>query len=163
MNMKSKSPDVKQPNHTRHSYTQSIQGTPDKVFPLLCPVRELDWVPGWNPDWVISNSGVVEKNCIFQTPAQPIPAIWVVTLHDSKRFEVEMIKVTPGHTVGKLEVSLKGEGNGNTKAQVAYEFTSLGPDGDAFMDQFTETWYRNFMRDWESAMNHYLLSGEIMA
>jgi len=32
----------------------------DDVFPLLCPVLELKWAPGWMPEMVISQSGVVE-------------------------------------------------------------------------------------------------------
>ncbi len=40
------------PNRVKHSYTQSINGRPEQVFPLLCPVGELDWAPGWSIDWV---------------------------------------------------------------------------------------------------------------
>lgn len=162
MNNQNQSTEIKRPNRTRHSFTQSIQGKPDAVFPLLCPVRELDWAPGWNLDWVISNSGVAEKNCIFQTPSETSAAIWVVTQHDPENHHVEMIKVTPGHTVGKLEISLADDGNDGTKAKIAYEFTSLGPAGDSFLEEFTGDWYRNFMQHWEEAMNHYLLTGEII-
>ena len=162
MNNQNESMEIRRPNRTRHNYKQSIRATPEAVFPLLCPVRERDWEPGWNPDWVISNSGVAEKNCIFQTAAEPSPAIWVITLHDPQNHRVEMIKVTPGHTVGKLEISLIEDGNGGTQARVAYEFTSLGPAGDLFMQEFTGDWYKQFMRQWEEAMNHYLVQGEII-
>jgi hypothetical protein len=37
---------INTPNRVKHSYTQSINGTPEQVFPLLCPVGELDWAPG---------------------------------------------------------------------------------------------------------------------
>ena len=29
------------------SFTHRIDAEPDKVFPLLCPVREYDWIKGW--------------------------------------------------------------------------------------------------------------------
>jgi len=87
------------PRRVKHSFTQSIKGTPEQVFPLLCPVREADWIPGWRTDWVISNSGVAEQNCIFQTPPRPgaggAASIWVITRHDADAFKVEMFKVTP--------------------------------------------------------------------
>lgn len=35
------------PQRVKHSFTQSIKGTPEQVFPLFCPVREADWIPGW--------------------------------------------------------------------------------------------------------------------
>ena len=77
---------VNKPPRVRHSFTQSINGTPGQVFPLLCPVREVDWIPGWTTDWVISQSGVAEQNCIFQTPPRPgagVASKWVITRHDA--------------------------------------------------------------------------------
>jgi len=74
-----------------------------------------------------------------------------------------MYKVTPEFTVGKLVISLTASGAANTRAQVSYEFTSLGADGDAFLQTFTTEWYENFMCGWEAAMNHYLKTGELLA
>ena len=68
--------------------------------------------------------------------------------------------MTSGQTVGKLAISLTAQGKTETRAQISYEFTSLGPDGDAFLDEFTEEWYEKFMRGWETAINHYLVTGE---
>ena len=154
------------PNRVKHSYTQSINGTPSQVFPLLCPVRELDWAPGWSTDWVLSTKGLVEQECMFQTPpaaGAKNASIWIVTRHDLDDFQVEMYKVTPGLTVGKLVISLTASGAANTRAQVSYEFTSLGADGDVVLKSFTTEWYENFMRGWETAMNHYLKTGELLA
>jgi len=148
-----------QPKRVKHAYTQSVNGTPEQVFPLLCPVREHDWAPGWSTDWVISASGLVEQECMFQTPPRAgadNASLWIITRHEPEAFKVEMYKVTPDHTVGKLAIALTAEGSSRTKAEISYEFTSLGPDGDAFLDDFTVEWYENFMRGWEAAINHYL-------
>ena len=154
------------PRRVKHSFTQSIKGTPEQVFPLLCPVREADWIPGWTTDWVISNSGVAEQNCIFQTSPRPgaggAASIWVITRHDADAFEVEMFKVTPEFTVGKLQISLSAQGNTGTNATIAYEFTSLGPLGDTYLEGFTAQWYEKFMHVWEEQMNHYLETGEMI-
>ncbi len=154
------------PNRIKHSYTQSIHATPDRVFPLLCPTRELDWAPGWAVDWVISTSGLAEQECMFQTPA-PVdadsPSIWIITRHVPEDYVVEMYKVTPGKTVAKLAIALTAIGDSRTNAQISYEFTSLGSDGDAFLQEFTREWYENFMLGWEAAMNHYLETGELLA
>ena len=157
---------IHHPNRVKHAYTQSVSGTPDQVFPLLCPVRELDWAPGWSTDWVISASGTVEQECMFQTPSPAdttSASIWIVTRHDPDAFEVEMYKVTPGLTVGKLAISLTAQGTTGTRAQISYEFTSLGSDGDAFLTEFTAEWYETFMQGWETAINHYLKTGEQLA
>jgi hypothetical protein len=153
------------PRRVKHTFTQSIKGTPEQVFPLLCPVREADWIPGWTTDWVISNTGVAEQDCIFQTPPRPgaggAASIWVITHHDEDAFEVEMIKVTPAFTVGKLQIKLSAQGKTSTNATIAYEFTSLGPLGDTYLEGFTAQWYEKFMRVWEKQMNHYLETGEL--
>jgi hypothetical protein len=166
MNQQGKLEGINKPQRVRHSYTQSLKGTPEQVFPLLCPVREADWIPGWTTDWVISNSGVAEQNCIFQTQPRPgaggAASIWVITRHDANAFEVEMIKVTPEFTVGKLQISLSAQGETGTNATIAYEFTSLGPLGDTYLEGFTEQWYEKFMQVWEGQMNHYLETGELI-
>lgn len=156
---------VSKPRRIKHSFTQSIKGTPEQVFPLLCPVRETDWIPGWTTDWIISNSGVAEQDCIFQTPARPgagAASVWLITHHDREAYAVEMFKVTPGFTVGKLQISLSLQDENMTNAAITYEFTSLGPSGDAYLESFTMQWYKKFMQVWEDQMNHYLVTGELI-
>ncbi len=163
MSMQAAFSGAQQPNRVKHTYTQSISAAPDDVFPLLCPVREHDWAPGWSTDWVISRSGLAEQECMFQTPPKAgakDASVWIITRHDPNANEVEMYKVTPGQTVGKLAISLTADGATGTRAKISYEFTSLGPDGDAFLDEFTEEWYEKFMQGWETAINHYLRTGE---
>jgi len=166
MNQQSKLGGISMPRRVKHSFTQSIKGTPEQIFPLLCPVRETEWIPGWITDWVISNSGLAEQNCIFQTPPRPgaggVASIWVITRHDADAFEVEMFKVTPAFTVGKLQISLSAQGKTGTNATIAYEFTSLGPLGDNYLEGFTAQWYDKFMQVWEGQMNHYLETGELI-
>jgi hypothetical protein len=69
------------------------------VFPLLCPVREADWIDGWGPIAVWSKSGLVEPDCVFLTRSEPHESIWYVTCHEPERNHVEMLKITPGVTV----------------------------------------------------------------
>ena len=165
MNQQAKLEGISKPRRVKHSFTQSINGTPEQIFPLLCPVREADWIPGWTTDWVISDSGVAEQNCVFQTPSRPgaggAASIWVITRHDADAFEVEMFKVTPGFTVGKLQISLSAQDQTRTNVTIAYEFTSLGPLGDTYLEGFTAQWYEKFMQVWEKQMNHYLETGVI--
>src|SRR5208283_1284485 len=44
-----------------------LHSTKDKVFPLLCPVREYEWFNDWKCTMVYSESGVAENNCVFYT------------------------------------------------------------------------------------------------
>ena len=150
---------VTNPKRVKHSYTQLLAALPDKVFPLLCPVREVDWEPEWDPALVLSNSGVAEKDCIFVTRDTSQESIWVITGFEPEKHKLEMIKVTPSHTVGKLEIQLTSSGDNQTAAEIAYTYTALGPEGDDFLNQFTAQWYKTFMQNWERAINHYLSTG----
>jgi hypothetical protein len=60
---------VTKPNHVTRTFTQQLVAEPSKVFPLLCPVREADWLDGWDPLVVFSQSGVAEPDCVFLTEA----------------------------------------------------------------------------------------------
>jgi hypothetical protein len=51
---------VMQPCRVTRTYLQKIQAPPEEVFPLLCPVRETEWVRGWDPIVVYSHSGLAE-------------------------------------------------------------------------------------------------------
>ena len=147
---------ISKPVRVRRAYTQSIKGSPDEVFPLLCPVREVEWVQGWEPRLVVSESGVVEKGCVFVTPDQPSESIWVTTRWEPDRHRLELIKVTPGLAVGRIEVSLEAGGEDDTRAHVSYEYTALGYAGEKFVGRFTEAHYEDFMKEWEIELNTFL-------
>jgi hypothetical protein len=95
---------------------------------------------------------------VFVTAASPFDAVWYVTRHEPQAGFVEMLKITPGLTACRLGIQLRPVA-GDTEAVVTYMHTSLGPEGDAFVDAFTEDHYRQFMQDWEARLNHYLAQG----
>jgi hypothetical protein len=149
---------VRAPNRVAHTYKQRLNGSPSRVFPLLCPVREADWIDGWNPVLVLSQSGYAEQDCVFVTDAKVHDSIWYITRHDPARFFIEMIKITPGVTACKLTARVRPFKPG-CEAEITYCHTSLGPEGDVYIASFTAEFYVQFMREWESRLNHYLKHG----
>jgi hypothetical protein len=152
---------IRAPNRVTHRYTQRLIAPPEAVFPLLCPVREADWIDGWKPLLVLSVSGVAEPDCVFVTDAEPHDAVWYVTRHEPERGLVEMIKVTPEVTACKLTIRVRAAGSGS-EAEVCYCHTSLGPQGDLFLATFTAEYYVQFMREWEERVNYYLKHGKAL-
>ncbi len=152
---------VVKPVRATHSYTQRLAGAPAAVFPLLCPVREADWIEGWDPPLVVSASGIAENDCVFTTAAQPVDAIWYVTRHEPAAGFIEMLKITPGVTACRLSIQLRAV-EGGSEADVTYSHTSLGADGDAFVAAFSAEYYLQFMRDWEARINYYLRHGRLL-
>lgn len=149
---------VAKPNRATRTYTQKLVAPPAKVLPLLCPVREADWIEGWDPPAVFSETGVAEPDCVFLTEADPGHAIWYITRHEPAKGFMEMIKITPAVTACKLTIQLRQAGGGSD-ATITYSHTSLGPAGDALIAAFTEERYQQFMREWETRINHYLTHG----
>src|SRR5262245_50170037 len=97
---------IAKPNRATHTYRQKLDAAPARVCPRLCPVREMEWASGWEPELVISSSGVAERDCTFLTPDKLGTAIWYVTRHEPEKGFVEMLKVLPGVTVCRLEIQL---------------------------------------------------------
>jgi hypothetical protein len=152
---------ITKPNRVTRSYTQHLIAEPSKVFPLLCPVVEADWIDGWDPISVFTNCGVAEQDCVFVTSASPNDTVWYITRHEPNDGFVEMLKITPLVTACRLTIQLSPNNTGS-EAVVTYMHTSLGPEGDLFVDSFTEDFYRRFMQDWEARVNHYLLHGSAL-
>lgn len=149
---------ITKPNRATHTYRQRLHAAPAKVFPLLCPVREMEWAEGWVPERVISASGVAERDCVFFTPDKLGTAIWYVTRHEPEIWFVEMLKIVPGVTACRLQIQLSENGDG-CFADITYNHTSLGSAGDQFVAKFTADYYEKFMQAWETELNHFLKTG----
>lgn len=153
---------VNRPNRISYTYEQTINGTNKEIMPLYCPVKELDWCENWNPKVVYSNSGFVEKDCIFITSHEDSDIVWIVTDYDIEKGHVEMVYHVPGLLVTKLEIQVTPITENRTKAVLTYSKTSLSEKGDKVLDEFTKEEYEIMMDSWEKAMNHYLMTGEML-
>lgn len=147
------------PKRRKHSCSQVWKGKISAVFPLLCPVREADWIPDWDPVLVVSDSGFMEKNCLFIENESGNEAIWVVTRYEKDQL-VEMYRVLPGVTVSQFSIKLDKGNENSTNAYISYEHTALSDSGQKVVDEFTEESFLAFMSHFESAVNHYLVTGE---
>lgn len=146
---------IERPVRAVRTYTQSLVAAPDKVFPLLCPVRERDWVDGWDPLMVATNSGVAERDCVFITRSDAGEATWMVTEYEPPN-RIAFIRVTPGITACRIFIDVLPDGDNRSKARITYEHTALSDEGKDFVEDFTEEHYREMMEQWEASMNRYL-------
>ena len=68
-------------NHSRKvvSHVMQLAASPGEVFPLLCPVREYEWIDVWQCEMIHSASGVAEAGAVFRTafPQDGPPDVWV--------------------------------------------------------------------------------------
>ena len=48
-------------------FSGTFETTLERIFPLLCPAREADWIPGWDSELIYTKSGYAEDKCVFRT------------------------------------------------------------------------------------------------
>ncbi len=150
--------------HVVHEYVQTNHAKPEVVFPLLCPVREAEWVPGWKYQLLHSESGFAEPGCVFTTPNDNgIESIWICTQHDPKKFEVAYTWVWPQMIATRLTIRLSAADESSTHAHIRYEYTSLSDSGADELARFDRPWFETKMKAWELALNQYLETGKCIS
>lgn len=151
---------VSTPERARHRQTFSVTGDANTVFALMCPVRECDWLESWQPGIVLSDSGLVEPECVFTSSDANGESTWLVPDHDPVGRRIRLVKFTPGFTVCLLEIEV-GPGAGSTcEVSVCYSYTALSDEGARFVAEFTAAHYQEIMAHWQSAIQHYLDHGQ---
>ena len=149
------------PKRITSEYRQKINATPEKVFPLLCPVREAEWLNGWQYNMIYSESGLVEEGAVFSTPYEgEVDTVWIVTKHDSKTHEVEFTRFTHNSRTCLLKIAVKPKDKNSSYVDISYTYTSITPAGNDFIDNFTEAVFLEAVTFWEKSMNYFLETGE---
>jgi hypothetical protein len=151
-----------QSQRVTHQYIQTNSAQPETVFPLLCPVREADWVPGWRYRLIYSKSGVAEAGCVFISEENNRETTWIITEYAPEAFRIAFVWVDPGMVTAQIRIHLKPSGN-VTSAHIQYTYTALSPEGNREVERFTEDWFRHKMESWQAAINHYLKTGKCIA
>jgi len=142
-----------------HEYVQNNVAPPERVFPLLCPVREADWVPGWAYELIYSKSGVAELGCVFNTLSDDgQPTVWMVTEYDPQQFVIGFAWVLAGLVATRIRISLERDGAG-TRTHIHYVYTGLSTAGNQEIERYDQDWFIHKMTSWQTAINHYLQTG----
>ena len=142
-------------------YCQTIQASPDEIFPLLCPVRETEWLDGWKYTMIYSKSGLAEEGAVFSTTHQSEhPTVWIVTKHDPSNHVVEFTRFTHQSRVCVLRITVRSIDETSSHVDIAYTYTGTTPSGNEFIDKLSEETFRKDMKFWEDSFNHYLETGE---
>jgi hypothetical protein len=148
------------------TYVQHIEAPPEVVFPLICPVREGEWLEGWAEgcEVIWSASGLAEPGCVFRTIEAGRPeTIWIITDHDPDRGVVAFARVTPGLTASTLLVEVEGSGDGTSTVSIRYSVVPTSPEGATYAAaRYDRTDLLASIVWWERSMNHYLRTGALL-
>lgn len=140
----------------------SIAAPAGDIFPLLCPVREYDWIENWQCEVIFTDSGAAENNCIFTTdrPGEG-QRKWVVSRYEPPK-AIEFVIFQQGSVVIRLDLYLSENGDGTTRVRVTHTITALNEDGAAAIQHLEPETIRARWRYLEKALKHYLDNGSML-
>jgi hypothetical protein len=154
--------DFKAKRVTRN-YVQTIQARPSVVHSLICPVKEAEWLDGWDYQLIFSHSGFAEKGCVFTSrSAGEKDTIWLITKRDDAAYETVFARITPESRVAEVTVRIKDAGRQASRVHITYTITAINEQGNRFVENFTEENFAKDMKFWEATMNHYLATGKAL-
>jgi hypothetical protein len=139
-----------------------LQGSPEQLFPLLCPVREYEWIDSWQCEVIYSNAGVAELDCVFKTnfPGDGPEDTWVVSRYEPPLL-IEFVRINTLRTI-RFNLSLKRNDDGTTSLVWTQIFTGLTSQGDELIRDLTDEIYRERVALRERQINYFLSTGQML-
>jgi hypothetical protein len=144
-------------------YNHQLSAPAGKVFPLLCPTREYEWIDGWSCTMIHSETGVAEDNCVFQTTfPRGVDDLFVVSRYVPEQYVIEFVVLCHDLYVLKMDVSLQEVGDNGGRMQWINTFTGLTPEGNAFIEAHAHDASDLRMSKLVEALEHYCLNGTML-
>ena len=147
--------------HVIRSYEQTIKADPARVFDLLCPVKEAEWLDGWDYTLLHSQSGLAEEGCVFLSRQEgEKDTIWMITKRDVQKRQIDFVRTTPESRIARLTISVDKKEAQVSKVRITYVITAVCEEGNTFLEAFTQENFEAAMKFWEASMNYYLETGK---
>ncbi len=145
----------------RFRQPQHVRAEPEAIFPLLCPVREFDWIPVWDCEIVYTESGVAEEGCVFQTDAGDGGTdTWVISRYEPPE-RISFVRVNRLRTI-RYDIYLRPGGDGSTTLSWEQEITALNDRGDRHVAAQRQEDFAALIGKVERMLEHYLQTGEAL-
>jgi hypothetical protein len=143
------------------SCNQLLNFGPERIFPLLCPKREYDWIESWKGNIIYSKSGFAELDCVFSTEfAGDVKEIWIVDQID-KNEKIQFIRFTESRII-RYTITLIDNNNRTTTAIWEQTITALTKEGNNYIENFSDTEYEKRTKALEKMLNYYLSTGQML-
>jgi len=149
--------------------TREITASPQKIFPLACPVEELRWIPDWNYQLIYSKSGVNETNCIFIEDLsgphffeKPLRTTWVTNLLDPDKYRILFQLNLTEKAVIRFAFKINEVGESVSSCSWHLTFTALDEEANALEDETIQAKLELMITFLAEALKHYCETGEML-
>ena len=145
--------------HREGSYVMRLSARPDEIFPLLCPVREYDWIAPWTCELLHSLSGAAERGCVFRTNFHDCgEETWLCTRFEPPR-AIEYVRFATIGLITHLSIALAADGKGGSNVLWHLGSTATTEAGEKHLAGFSVSRYEQDMAGFEHMLRHYLETG----
>jgi hypothetical protein len=131
------------------------------VFPLLCPKREEQWIPGWECETIWSHSGYNEEGAIFRT-TKPYGTelYWTTLQYDIENKVVDFLITAPRRYMFRFRIDVSIGNDGLLRLSFRQIFTSVSKEGNELLNRYRAEDFNARLRSLGEFINRYLQERE---
>jgi hypothetical protein len=131
--------------------------TVEEVFPLLCPKREEEWIPGWECETIWSSSGYNEEGAVFRT-VKPYGTelYWATLQYDIGNRVVDFLITAPRFFIFRFKIALREIGDGCLSISFSQVFTSISEEGNDYLDRYANEDFEERLKNLKEYMSRRL-------
>lgn len=141
-------------------YGGTFETTMDELFPLFCPTREADWIPGWNAELLYTESGYAEEKALFRTPVSSHTGEGLWTITDLRPNELLEFLTYQDDLLTFCRLNVIDNGDGTITTTWNTTFTALSEKGNQKIDVMPGVGPRSAMLS--HMITHYLTTGKTL-
>lgn len=151
---------AKKENVLTISAVMDVPHPAETIWPLLCPVKEYDWIEIWDCEVVHTVSGVNELGCVFRTsfPREGSVETWVTTRFDPHS-RIEFARINDDKVI-RFEIELTPTAQG-TRVVWTHHVTPLNDNGRRYLRLKPEMFSMQ-MSTLYAMLVHYLDTGTML-
>jgi hypothetical protein len=127
------------------------------IFPLLCPKREEEWIPGWECKVIFSNSGYNEENAIFLTDKPyGTELYWHTMTYNFASGKVDFL-ITASHLYAfRFTIDVYSPAPDKSILTFTQRFTSVSEGGISLIEQYRQEDFQARLQTLGELMSHHL-------
>lgn len=135
----------------------NIHARVEDVFPLLCPKREEEWIPGWECETIWSHSGYNEEGAIFRT-TKPYGTelYWNTLQYDIQGKVVDFLITAPHRYMFRFKIDVAIDNDGLLTLSFSQTFTSVSEEGNDLLNQYKAEDFAGRLKNLGEFMNQYI-------
>lgn len=146
------------------SATIELSKNIQNVFPLFGPFEERKWAEGWNPALIYPTTEIVEEGTTFKTKGHKhneAEFLWRVSKYQPETNFIQYL-VSTSNRYWTITIKCERITDDKTSAEITYTFFGLNNLGNEINRLSIEKMYAHNLKDWEEAINHYLINGKML-